>query len=67
MLRKEKTFIRTILDQVGDPIFVKDNDHRITLANRAFYDMFCLDENSVIGYTLTENVPGKREASFSEC
>jgi PAS domain S-box-containing protein len=64
MLRKEKKFIRTILDMVGDPIFVKDNDHRITLANHAFYDIFCLDENSVIGYTLVEAVPENERHHF---
>jgi PAS domain S-box-containing protein len=64
MLRKEKKFIRTILDLIGDPIFVKDNDHRITLANRAFYDLFCLDEKSVIGYTLVEAVPENERHHF---
>jgi len=56
-LQNEKERIITILNQVGDPIFVKDNDHRITLANRAFYEMFGMDEKSVIGYTLAETVP----------
>jgi PAS domain S-box-containing protein len=63
-LREEKQRIRTILDQVGDPIFVKDNDHRIVLANQAFYDMFCMDENSVIGYTLAEAVPENERHQF---
>ncbi|MBT3313133.1 MAG: GAF domain-containing protein [Anaerolineae bacterium] len=61
-LHNEQTRIRTILDTVGDPIFVKDNDHRIILANRAFHDMFGLGENTVIGKTLAENVPiGEKE------
>lgn len=64
MLRDEKDRIRTILDLVGDPIFVKDNDHRITLANRAFYDMFGMDEKSVIGYTLVEAVPESERHHF---
>ncbi len=63
-LRDEKDRIRTILDMVGDPIFVKDNDHRITLANRAFYDMFGMDEKSVVGYTLVEAVPENERQSF---
>ena len=57
MLRDEKERIRTILDLVGDPIFVKDNDHRIILANRAFLDLFGLDEKDVMGKTLAENIP----------
>jgi len=63
-LRDEKDRIRTILDMVGDPIFVKDNHHRITLANQAFYEMFGMDENSVIGYTLVEAVPENERQSF---
>jgi len=65
-LREEKDRIRTILDMVGDPIFVKDNDHRIILANRAFYDIFCLDEKSVIGFTLAEAVPENERQHFLE-
>ena len=66
ILRDEKKRMRTILDLVGDPIFVKDNDHRITLANRAFFDMFCMDENSVIGNTLAEAVPENERQHFLE-
>ncbi len=64
MFRDEKERIRSILDMVGDPIFVKDNDHRITLANLAFYDIFGLDEKSVIGYTLVEAVPENERHHF---
>ncbi len=64
MLRDERDRIRTILDLVGDPIFVKDNDHRITMANRAFYDIFCMDERSVIGFTLVESVPENERHHF---
>jgi len=63
-LRDEKDRIRTILDLVGDPIFVKDNEHRITLANRAFYEIFGMDEKSVIGYTLVEAVPENERHHF---
>ncbi len=63
-LRDEQERIITILNTVGDPIFVKDNDHRILLANRAFYNMFGLDESAVIGKTLAENVPEDERAHF---
>jgi PAS domain S-box-containing protein len=56
-LRDEKERIRTILEMVVSPIFLKDNDHKITYANSAFCNLFGLDEKSVIGKTLTENVP----------
>jgi len=63
-LGNEQDRIRTILDTVGDPIFVKDNDHRIILANRAFYDIFGMDETAVIGKTLAENVPENERQHF---
>lgn len=66
ILRDEKERVITILDLVGDPIFVKDNDHRITLANNAFYDIFSLDKSksSVIGKTLVEAVPENERQAF---
>ncbi len=62
LIEKERT--TAILDLVGNPIFLKDNDHRITAANHAFYDLFGMDENSVIGKTLAENVPEKEMRHF---
>ncbi len=63
-LLSEKERIKTILDSVADPIFVKDNEHRITLANRAFCRMFGMDEKSVIGFTLAETVPENEREQF---
>lgn len=63
-LRDEKERIRTILDMIGDPIFVKDNQHRITMANRAFYEMFAINEENVIGNTLVEKVPENERIHF---
>lgn len=63
-LRNEKERIKTILELVGSPIFLKDNDHKITYANSAFYNLFCLTEKQVIGKTLTESVPEKEKNHF---
>lgn len=64
ILRKEKDLIKTILNQVTDPIFVKDNQHRITHANTAFYNLFGLNEIKVLGKTLAENVPENERHNF---
>ena len=63
-LKVEKERIRTILELVGSPIFLKDNDHRITYANSAFYKLFGLNEKNVIGKTLAENVPEDEKEHF---
>ncbi|MEI6809423.1 MAG: PAS domain S-box protein [bacterium] len=65
-LREEQTRMRTILDTVGDPIFVKDSDFRFVLANRAFYDMLGLDEGDVIGSTLLQDLPADEMRHFFE-
>ncbi|NQT63576.1 MAG: PAS domain S-box protein [Candidatus Marinimicrobia bacterium] len=62
--RNENVRIKHIIETVGDPIFVKDNDHRITLANSAFLDVFGLNEKNVIGLTLAENVPAHERHQF---
>ncbi|MBF0312644.1 MAG: PAS domain-containing protein [Oligoflexia bacterium] len=40
-------------------MFVKDKDHRIILVNRAFCDIFSLEEKDVIGHTLAESIENK--------
>lgn len=64
ILRHEKQHVKNILDLLGDPIFVKDNDHRITNANNAFCEIFNMDGNSVIGRTLVEAVPEEERHHF---
>lgn len=63
-VHNERKRIKTILDVAADPIFVKDDDHRIILANRAFCDLFGLEEAQVIGKTLAENVPEDERELF---
>jgi two-component system, cell cycle sensor histidine kinase and response regulator CckA len=63
-MRIERVRMKTVLDATNDPIFVKDNEHRVILANRAFYDMFDLDESAVIGKTLAEHVPIEERMHF---
>lgn len=66
LVRDEKEQKRAILELVGDPIFLKDKDHRIIFANRAFLDLFGLDKKNVIGKTLAENVPENERKQFLE-
>ena len=63
-VRIERRRMKTVLDATNDPIFVKDNEHRVILANRAFCDMFGLDESAVMGKTLAEHVPIEEQVHF---
>lgn len=64
ILKFEKERLHTILELVGNSIFLKDNEHRVTYANNSFYTLFGLDEKSVIGKTLSENVPENEKEHF---
>jgi len=64
VLKNEKERISTILNIVTDPIFVKDDKHRFTLGNKAFFNIVGLNENEVIGKTLSENIPKKEIDNF---
>lgn len=64
MEQDEKEYKRIILELVGNPIFLKDNDHKIVFANNAFFDLFDLNENNVLGKTLEENVPENEMQHF---
>ncbi len=48
-LRESETFIRNVLESVGEGFIVVDRDFRILSANRAFCDLVGLPQQDVIG------------------
>lgn len=55
--------IANIINNIGDPIFVKDHMSRLILVNDAFCNMFKTPKIHTIGKTLAEEVaPAEREA-----
>jgi len=57
MLHGAEALVGAIVESIGDPVFVKDNDHRFTFVNRAFCDLFGLGEGALLGKTLAEHIP----------
>ncbi|MCK0147110.1 PAS domain-containing sensor histidine kinase [Arenibacter sp. F26102] len=57
-------YANTILNNMGDAVFVKDDDSRLLLVNNAFCDLFNLPRAEIIGKTLAENVPVDERESF---
>ncbi len=56
-------YIHTILDNMGDSVFVKDDKSRLVLVNDAFCKMFGLPREEIMGKTLAEHVsPDERES-----
>ena len=57
-----ENYYDTVLNNMGDPVFVKDDQSRIILANDAFCNVFGRAKSEIIGKTLAEDVPlGERE------
>ena len=60
----DKRYFQTILNKMGDPVFVKDDQSRLLLANDAFCELFDLDRSVIIGKTLAEDVAPEEKESF---
>ncbi|GAB3005510.1 hypothetical protein GCM10027284_24110 [Cyclobacterium sediminis] len=54
----------SIFNNMGDSVFVKDDQSRLLLVNDAFCKLFQLSRNEIIGKTLAENVPIEERESF---
>jgi PAS domain S-box-containing protein len=57
-------YYNSILNGVGDPVFVKDNQSRLLIVNDAFTEIFDLNRDGIIGRTLAEDVTPKERESF---
>jgi diguanylate cyclase (GGDEF)-like protein/PAS domain S-box-containing protein len=57
-------YLKSVFNNIGDPIFVKDEQCRLLLVNDAFCDIFNLPRERIIGKTLAEEVPASEQAHF---
>jgi PAS domain S-box-containing protein len=63
--QKEKVnYHINILNNIGDPVFVKDDQSRLIIVNDAFSAVFGLKKEEIIGKTLAEHVPPDERESF---
>jgi len=63
-LAESTDYLDNIINNMGDPVFVKDEQSRILKANDAFCKMFEVNRADVIGNTLAENVATAEQESF---
>ena len=65
-LNKEEIekYNHTILNNMGDAVFVKDDQSRLLLVNDSFCEIFDLPRAEIIGKTLAEDVPPAERESF---
>jgi PAS domain S-box-containing protein len=64
LLIESKTYLDNIINNIGDPVFVKDGNSQMILVNDALCSIFNLSREEIIGKTLAENVPPKERESF---
>jgi PAS domain S-box-containing protein len=57
-------FLGRIINNIGDPVFVKDDQSRMILVNDAFCNIFDLTREMIIGKTLAEDVPPDQRENF---
>jgi PAS domain S-box-containing protein len=66
-IQKEKRreyYFNSILNNIGDPVFVKDDQSRLIMVNDAFCEIFNLQRDQIIGKTLSEDVSPEERESF---
>ena len=61
---KSEKYLDNILNNIGDPVFVKDEQSRLLLVNDAFCSIFNIERDTVIGKTLAESVSAEERESF---
>ncbi len=57
-------YLKTVFNNVGDPIFIKDNECKLLLVNDAFCKIFGLSRSEIIGQTLAEKVLPEEQLHF---
>ncbi|MBI9069669.1 MAG: PAS domain S-box protein [Salinivirgaceae bacterium] len=57
-------YLENIINNIGDPVFVKNDKSQLLLVNDAFCTIFLLSKEQVIGKTLAEDVTEEEREQF---
>ena len=63
---KGDNYLSNVLNSIGDPVFVKDEQSRLLNVNDAFCRLFGLGRTDIIGKTLAEDVSREEGGKFLE-
>lgn len=61
---ENQEFINSILNNMGDSVFVKDSQSRLILVNDSFCKIFGLSRKDILGKTLAEDVTEEERETF---
>jgi PAS domain S-box-containing protein len=64
-LKESKEHLNQIIDRIGDPLFVKDRQHRLVMVNDAACKLFGRFREEIIGRTANDLFPSKEMAQIS--
>lgn len=64
-LENSKNYLDTIINSIGDPVHVKDRQHRVILVNDAACKLFGRAKDDIIGKTAYDLFPDKETADIS--
>jgi PAS domain S-box-containing protein len=62
--QESEKYLNSIINNIGDPVFVKDDQIRLLLVNNAFCELFKLSKEDIIGKTFLEDVTLEEQESF---
>jgi len=65
-LSESRNYLEKIINTIGDPIFVKDSEHRWITLNDAYCSFMGYEREELIGKTDTEFFPEEETAAFWE-
>lgn len=63
-VKRSQIYLENIINNIGDPVFVKDAESKLVIVNNAFCSIFDLERDAVIGRTLVEHVSPEEQESF---
>ncbi|MFN8635111.1 MAG: PAS domain S-box protein [Chloroflexota bacterium] len=63
---RSRDFLQHVVDAVGDPIFVKDEQHRWLLGNQAFWDLLGAPKDALLGKSDYDVLPSEQADIYWE-
>ncbi|QWX85718.1 PAS domain-containing sensor histidine kinase [Cellulophaga sp. HaHaR_3_176] len=62
--KENNKYFHSILNCMGDPVFVKDDQSRLVFISDSFCDVFGISRENILGRTLAEHVSEKEREDF---
>lgn len=65
-LCRSRQFLYNVVDNIADPIFVKNQDHRFLLVNQALCDMVGISREGMLGHTDLDFFPKEQAEGYKK-